>query len=129
MVFRGTLLPLMPDRGMFNFLVRAGIRLLDFKDYVSKTSARVKEAVLAEAEKLRRPVEYLESSKTSKEDLAKKLLAKHPLQKPGLVCVFKAVEPCMSFEYHRSPDPKARGLKLRPRKCLHLYKYFVERSR
>ena len=36
-----------------------------------------------------------------------------------------AVEPCMSFEYHRSSDVKERGLKLRPKKCLHLYKYFV----
>lgn len=125
LVFRGTLLPLMPDGGMFHFLCRTGVRLLEFKDYVVETSERVKAAALAEAEKLSRPVEYLESPKTSKEDLAKSLLARHPLDKPGLVCLFKAVEPCMSFEYHRSADVKERGLKLRPRKCLHLYKYFV----
>lgn len=69
LVFRGTLLSLMPDRGMFNFLTRAGIRLLEFKDYVSKTSERVKAAALVEAEKNQRPVEYLESPKTSKEEL------------------------------------------------------------
>jgi hypothetical protein len=128
LVFRGTLLPLMPDHAMFHFLKRAGVRLLDFADYVSQTSERVKEAALAEAEKQNRPVIYLESPKTSKEDLAKQLLAAHPLDKPGLVCAFKAVEPCMSFEYHRSQDPKERGLKLRPRKCLHIYKYFVHPS-
>ena len=97
LVFRGTLLSLMPDRAMFHFLTRAGVRLLDFKDYVSQTSERVKEAALAEAEKQERPVVYLESPKTSKEDLAKKLLAEHPLDKPGLVCAFKAVEPQTSF--------------------------------
>jgi hypothetical protein len=128
LVFRGTLLPLMPDQAMFHFLTRAGVRLLDFKDYVSQTSERVKAAALAEAEQQKRPVLYLESPKTSKEDLAKQLLAEHPLNKPGLVCAFKAVEPCMSFEYHRSPDPKERGLKLRPRKCLHVYKYLVHPS-
>jgi hypothetical protein len=32
LVFRGTLLPLMPDHAMFHFLTRAGVRLLDFKD-------------------------------------------------------------------------------------------------
>ena len=90
-----------------------------------ETSERVKAAAFAEAKRLSRPVEYLESPKTSKEDLAKKLLARHPLAEPGLVCLFKAVEPCMSFEYHRSKDLKERGLKLRPKKCLHLYKYFV----
>lgn len=31
----------------------------------------------------------------------------------------------MSFEYHRSQDKKERGLKLRPRKCLHIYKYLI----
>jgi hypothetical protein len=40
LVFRGTLLPLMPDQAMFHFLTRAGVRLLDFKDYVSQTSER-----------------------------------------------------------------------------------------
>jgi hypothetical protein len=43
------------------------------------------------------------------------------LAKPGLVCAFTAVEPCMSFEYRRSENPEQRGLKLRPRKCLHIY--------
>lgn len=124
-VLRGTLLPLVQDRGMFAFLARAGVRLLDFKSFVVRTSERVKQATLAAAERLRRPVRYLESSRTSKEDLARRLLAEHPLDKPGLVCALKTVEPCMSFEYHRSSDPRERGLKLRPRKCLHLYQYFV----
>lgn len=125
LVFRGTLQPLVAKGGMFHFLCRVGRRLLDFKDYVVETSERVKRAAMAEAETLSRPVEYLESPKISKEDLAKKLLTRHPLEKPGLVCLFKAVEPCMSFEYHRSAEVKERGLRLRPKKCLHLYKYFV----
>lgn len=115
LVFRGTLLPLVRDRGMYTFLCKAGVRLLDFKKFAVETSERVKRLALAEAERRGRPVRYLESPKTSKEDLARKLLAEHPLEKPGVVCAFKAVEPCMSFEYHRSPDPKERGLKLRPR--------------
>jgi hypothetical protein len=85
----------------------------------------VKEAALATAEKRGRPVRYLESSSIVKEDLARGLLLEHPLEKPGLVCALKVVEPCMSFEYHRSPDPRERGLKLRPRKCLHVYQYVV----
>jgi hypothetical protein len=30
----------------------------------------------------------------------------------------------MSFEYHHSKGPKERGLRLRPSKCLHIYKYY-----
>ena len=124
LVFRGSLLPLFRDGGMFFFLERAGVRLLDFKDFVTRTSDRVKEAAYAEAARLGRPVQYLESSESDKEKIAKRMLADQPIDR-GLICVLTAVEPCMSFKYHRSSDPKQRGLRLRPKKCLHLYKYFV----
>lgn len=124
LVFRGTLLPLVRDRGMFAFLCRANVRLLDFGNYVRRTSELLKAASLSQAETSERPVIYLESSSTDKETLARRLLAEDPVDS-GLVCVFKTVEPCMSFEYHRSPDPQERGLRLRPRKCLHIYHYYV----
>jgi hypothetical protein len=104
-------------------LAKAGVRLLDFGAFSRSTSEHVKDASLAEVGRTGRPVEYLESSRVSKEDRARQLLAEHPLSKPGLVCAFKTVEPCMSFEYHRSPNPSERGLRLVPRKCLHIYKY------
>ena len=124
LVFRGYLLPLVRDGGMFFFLENAGVRLLDFKGFVSSTTERVKEATFAEASILDRPVRYLESPTINKEDLARRLLAEHPVEQ-GLICVLKAVEPCMTFEYHRSQDRNRRGLRLRPGKCLHLYKYFL----
>lgn len=124
LVFRGSLLPLMRDGGMFFFLERAGIRLLDFKSFVLGTSERVKADAFAEASRLGRPVRYLESSATDKEALVRRMLAEQPVER-GLICVLTAVEPCMSFEYHRSPNRDERGLKRRPRKCLHLYKYFL----
>jgi len=124
LVFRGSLLPLIREGGMFFFLERAGVRLLDFKDYVTRTSDRVKEAAYAEAARLGRPVRYLESSEWDKEKIAERVLTEQPIDR-GLICVLTAVEPCMSFEYHRSPDRNERGLRLRHKKCLHLYKYFV----
>jgi len=124
LVFRGHLLPLMRDGGIHAFLSYAGVRLLDFKNFLVKTSDAIKQAALADAEAAKRPIRYLESSRISKEDLARELLAQHPIDE-GLICAFKTVEPCMSFEYHRSPKKSERGLKLRTRKCLHIYKYFV----
>jgi hypothetical protein len=124
LVFRGHLTPLRFDGGMFLFLKRTGIRLLDFKNYVVATSEAVRDRSLAQAERDHRPVRYLPSSATSKEDLARTLLAENPIEQ-GLVCAFKTVEPCVSFEYHRSKDKNERGLRLRPTKCLHLYKYFL----
>jgi hypothetical protein len=75
LVFRGSLLPLMREGGMFFFLERAGVRLLDFKDFVTRTSERVKETAYAEAARMRRPVRYLESSEWDKEKIAERVLA------------------------------------------------------
>jgi hypothetical protein len=86
LVFRGHLQPLHADRGMYAFLCRAGVRLLDFKRFVTTTSERLKNAALAPAHRRDRPIRYLASSATSKEDLAKQLLAEHPVDR-GLVCV------------------------------------------
>ena len=49
LVFRGTLIPLVRPGGMHTFLLRAGVRLLDFGDYVHRTSEAVKAAALREA--------------------------------------------------------------------------------
>jgi len=126
LVFRGTLLPLVQNggRGMFFFLEAAGVRLLDFKKFVLATTERVKAASLAEARKRDRPVRFLASSAINKEEFARQLLAENPVDE-GLICVLTALEPCMTFEYHLSKNHDERGLRLRPGKCLFLYKYFL----
>lgn len=125
LVFRGSLRAL-HNSGIYGFLSRTGVRVLDFGKFVRATTQRVKEAALAEANEHERPIVYLQSARTSKEDVARKLLREHPLSKPGLICVLTAVEPCMSFEYHRAADPTQRGLRLRTSKCLHIYKYYLD---
>jgi hypothetical protein len=124
LVFRGTLLPLVMERGMHTLLSRAGVRLLDFKRYALTTSEKVITGSLREAIAAGRPVRYLQSAKTDKETLAHQLLQEHPVEH-GLICAFRIVEPCMSFEYHRAAQASERGLQLKPRKCLHIYKYYL----
>jgi hypothetical protein len=108
---------------MYTFLKKAGVRLLDFKKYVLATSERVKEACLREAVEGERPVRYIQAASVDKEAFARRLLDEHPVDR-GLICAFTVVEPCTSFEYHLSSDRRERGLRLRPRKCLHVYKYY-----
>ena len=124
LVFRGMLRALR-HKGIRRFLDATGVRLLDFGSFAQKTTERVKQASLAEAERAQRPVVYLASARGSKEERARKVLAEQPLTQPGLICAFTTLEPCMRFEYHRSQNPKERGLKLRPSKCLHIYKYYL----
>jgi hypothetical protein len=125
LVFRGSLRALR-NCGIYGFLQRAGVRLLEFGKFAEQTTKRVKDAALAEARDHQRPVRYLESPRISKEDVARDLLREYPLSEPGLICAFTAVEPCMRFEYHRSPQIIERGFKLKPSKCLFIYKYYLD---
>ena len=49
LVFRGILPQLIRPAGMFFFLERAGVRLLEFKDFVHDTTERLKDRSLADA--------------------------------------------------------------------------------
>ena len=105
-----------------DFLGRSDIRLLDFGRYAEKTSERVKAVALGAARDGGRPVQYLPSSRGSKEEIATALLRDHPVAE-GIVCALYVVEPCRAFEYHRSQSEHERGLRLVNRKCLHVYQY------
>lgn len=124
LVFRGSLQPLMHPGGLLSFLSRVGVKLLDFKDFACSITDRLREASLAEARRLDRPIVYLESPKQNKEAVARKLLVEHPIDQ-GLICVLTALEPCRTYEYHRASDLQERGMKLRLGKCLHIYQYFL----
>ena len=123
-MLRGSLLPLMRPRGMHDFLAPSGIQLLDFGKYAEKTSERVKAAALSEVRGAGRPVRYLTTSRGSKEDMARDVLREQPTD-VGPVCALYVVEPCRSFEYHKSQAENERGLRLVNRKCLHVYQYRV----
>ena len=59
LVFRGTLLPLVWQRGMHTFLARAGVRLVDFKHYAVRTNEQLISSSMQEALKQGRPIRYL----------------------------------------------------------------------
>lgn len=122
-VFRGLLRSIVHPDGMKKHLSRCDVPRREFGAHVNKTTERLKEASLAEAKRLERPVIYLPSSKTRKETVAKEVLAQKPVDS-GLICVLKCVEPCMAYEMYRNKDQKKLELVYRPRKCMHLYHYY-----
>lgn len=61
LVFRGTLRSLAHVQGMMSYLSQNHVLLKEFGRHVERVSARLKQASLAEAERLGRPVEYLAS--------------------------------------------------------------------
>ena len=65
LVFRGTLRRLLYPGGMDYCLAFLGVLLKDFAQYVLKVTARLKEASLAAARRVGRPIQYPASSPIS----------------------------------------------------------------
>jgi len=125
LVFRGYLRSLAYAKGFETFLVCEGVAFKEFSRYVRDTSECLKQASLKDAAEQVRPVKYINSSSISKEDEARRILAKDPVEH-GLICVLSCVEPCMTYEIHRSRECKRLEIRRSMRKCIHLYHYFLD---
>ncbi len=107
-----------------SYLGSAGVLLKDFGAHALALSERLKEASLALARRGGRPVRYLASSGTNKEELARAIARAEGIER-GLVCILSAVEPCLTYEVVRKREARLLDLEPRRRKCLHLYHYQV----
>jgi hypothetical protein len=124
LVFRGTLRALCYVDGMSQYLRSCGVLLKDFGEHVEQVSTRLRAASTAAAERLGRRVEYLRSSRISKEERAREIAAEESIT-DGLICVLSCVEPCRTFEIYRNRDARRLELVSRERKCLHLYHFWM----
>lgn len=127
MIVRGYLQMLTTPGGMKSFLDRAEVPLARFRAYVLDVTCKLLAASLAKAETLKRPVIYLGSSATRKEDVARRVLAENPVEE-GLICVLKAVEPCKTYDLKGSRRGGHVWLESKYGKCMHLYHYFLDRQ-
>lgn len=125
LVLRGTLRALAVKSGMLNYLWHAGVLLKDFGRFVQEKSAQLKAASYAEAQRKKRPILYLPSSKGSKEEIARGIAQKDGVKK-GLIGILTAVEPCQTYDLVRNRDQKKLELQPRIRKCLFLYHYWID---
>jgi hypothetical protein len=123
--FRGTLRWLAYAEGMRSFLSCVGVLLKDFQRYVQGVTDRIRNAAEELARTERRPLIYLNSSAISKEETARGIAQRDAIGN-GLICIFSAVEPCFSYEVHRSRERRLLELRGRPQKCLHYYFYFQD---
>jgi hypothetical protein len=124
LVFRGHLRQLSYAHGMECYLSANHVFFKDFKVHAQERTAELIAASLAEARRLHRPVVYLNSSSLSKEDEAR-ALARRDRIRDGLICVFKCVEPCWTFEVHRNRERKELELRGKSGKCAFLYHYYL----
>jgi len=125
LIFRGYLRELSFVKGLFMYLCWRKIRLTEFGRFAQALTEAIKDASLAEAARYGRPVIYLPSSRTNKEETAHNIAARDKIT-DGLICVLSAVEPCRSYDVGCNPKTNRFELLPRHRKCLFLYHYFID---
>jgi hypothetical protein len=99
----------------------------DFGAFVERTCLRVRQASEQAARRLDGPVQYLFSSALDKYQEAQNI-ARRDQGKEGLVCVFSCVEPCLAYQGRADRATKMISLVLAPRKCVHLYHYWMPKD-
>jgi len=119
-------LPIGSPGGMANLMRSHGVRISNFKDFVSSKSKEIKEHAQEIAGKAARPFISLKK-KTDKDAEAKLILAKQGHAPDGLICVFTAVEACNSFRLGGGGD-KPLQLVNENRKCLCVYCYIMDKE-
>lgn len=81
----------------------------DFGRHVLPVSRQIKQASVARAERQGRVIQYVRSSRVSKEEMARRIATEQNITQ-GLVCVLSSVEPCYTFDIYR--DRSSRRLQL-----------------
>ena len=125
--FRATLRVLFVPALMEGYLRACHVLLKDFKGFALEVSARIKAAAYASAKAAGRPDLYLPSPEISKEQKAREIAAADQV-KEGLIALFSATEPCLSYSVRGDRSTRRLHLVLETRKCTHFYHYFMHQD-
>ncbi|MFM9966431.1 MAG: hypothetical protein ACKV2Q_35085 [Planctomycetaceae bacterium] len=123
--FRGTFRVLAVVKLLLVWLTNQRVLIKDFGDFAESLTQRLKQSIEEVAQVHGRAIQYLVSSRITKEQLVAELIRREGLTE-GVVCVLSAVESCRSYEVRRNPETKMLDLEAKPRKCLHWYVYFLD---
>ncbi len=121
---QGTLRSLYHPAVMEYYLRKSRVLWKDFKPFVTGITLRVRQAAEALAQRLGRPMLYLSSSATTKEDRARDIQQRDQVRS-GLISVFSCVEPCRTWFVRGDRTTQRLHLELRWGKCIHLYFYWL----
>jgi hypothetical protein len=124
LLFRGTLLQLAHHAGVLVYLGMQRMLLKDFAEHAQRLTSHLKACSEELADSTGRPYRYLYASDGSKEQIAREIAETDGIEQ-GLICIFGAVEPCLSYDIVRDRAAKRLRLMARQRKCLHLYHYHM----
>lgn len=115
---RGTLPSLYNRSVLARYLYLCHVFFQGFQEHARRLSDRIVEAALAWAGAAQRPSIYLDSTRLSKEQLARRIAAEDSISQ-GPIALLRCVEPCQTYHLRQSQFFLGQG------KCLHLYFYLI----
>lgn len=125
-IIKGHIRQFFSPSGKKHFLSHNDILLKDFPSYAQSVTEMLCAHIDKLASDLNRPVVYLPSAKTPKEQTAKEILSENPVEE-GLICALSTVEYCQTLQPKKQEDGKL-SLTGVNRKCKYYYLYFLDKE-
>lgn len=126
MILKGHIRPFYSPSGKKYFLSDRNVLLKDFSSYAEQVTSSIVSHTEELAHSLGRPLRYLTSPKTSKEQTALEILKSSPVDE-GLLCILSVVEYCQTLQPRKKEDGKL-SLDTVNRKCKYYYFYFQDKT-
>lgn len=125
--FGGTLRPLLSPKWMRAHLCASKVLLKEFQTHAQQLTDEIHAGAVAAAAQVGRPYQFLRSSRTSKEAVARELMERDRVRE-GLVTVLGAVESCTAVTVRLNRETNRLEPRVEHRQALHLYHYLVHRQ-
>ncbi len=123
-VFKGSILPLMHEKGVMNFCHSHGILNKEYKPWMLKqTEKLVSDAERYAEEECGSCITPIKSSRIRKEEMARQHQHENQIQS-GLIGIWSAIESCHSYKARYCAESGFPQLRGEWTKCKHLYFYY-----
>ena len=123
-VFKGSILPLMYEKGVMSFCQSRGILNKEYKNWMLNQTAKVVDAAEQYAkEECDSRITPIKSSHIRKEEMARQHQRENQIQS-GLIGIWSAIESCRSYKARYSTEAGFPQLRGEWTKCKHLYFYY-----
>lgn len=127
MLIKGQINSLLIKERRDYYLLKKNIMKKDFPQYAKKLSEELTAYAKEMAREKGRPYIHVDSSRKSKEEMARGIMKKDPITE-GLICVIACVELCKTFTTRLKKETKRLEVVCEERKGLHVYFYFNDRQ-
>lgn len=124
-IVQGTLPGFCYPEGMTSYLNAKGIKIFDYPQF----ALPLRDKIIANAQTIAKEsgveIDYIKQKNFRKEDKIARIVKERGTH-PGIVHIFSALEPCLSYKPWHDKKTHRTYLKYDSGKCLHYYFYFID---